>query len=479
MNEWRRVWKVSAPLLLSTLVACGGGGGKDRSFKLPAGEEFDTLRSALVLVATETQNECDRTGDCVAPPAGPCHIGKGNTRGLSVYRLGQSGLLYSASAGGPIAPGPEQVVATDDNPRRVVAHPLDTTLLYVATKDRIQVFRLAPENGTRCIDETLSQQEVHEGSDSLDPVDLEIDPTVGNGILYVAGRGSDRIDAYSIAEDGTLPDIPTSCAVGRTDSEYQAVAGLTSDFVAAGGWNRIEIFPRAHGQFINATPTSTPTPTPSAAPMDVPTEGSDATATPTPAGTPTPSAAPTCVGARILTESVSSIGAAIVTDLLFAPSAAAPIGQLFVAEEVSRRLFTFPIDTGGQIDDDDSSRTKADEFYQTMLRRDRSDSSVLYASAFQEGRVVAFRLEDGLLPNGSFSRTAQDVNSLPVGLVIAGDSGNVLYVAQGGLGRIDGFSIEDDGSLSSYPATTSAPVVNARGQTISSFPNDVLIVPLP
>ncbi len=32
-----------------------------------------------------------------------------------------------------------------------------------------------------------------------DPVDMVIDPSIGNGILYVAGRGSDRIDAYPIA----------------------------------------------------------------------------------------------------------------------------------------------------------------------------------------------------------------------------------------------------------------------------------------
>jgi len=462
VKNWRGAWKIGVPALLAALFACSGG-GKDRSFELPAGAEFDSLGSSTVLVATNAENECGRTGDCIVAPPGGCHTGSGNTRGLAVYRLGVSGLLLGASGQNTAAPSPEQVIATDDNPRRLIAHPLDPTLLYVATKDRIQVFRLAPDNRTRCIDETLSQQEVQPDSDSLDPVDLEIDPTVGFGVLYVAARGADRIDAYSIAADGTIPEVPSSCAVGRGDSEYQAVAALNSEFIAAGGQSRIEIFARENGQLIN--PPTTPDP--------------DATATPSPEATPTPSPQPTCIGSSAETEVVSAIGAAIVTDLLFAPSPSKPLGQLFISEEVSQRLFTFPIDTGGQIDDDDSSSTNRAGLYQTMLRQERGGSSLLYVSVFQEGRIDVFRLEDGLLPDESFSRTSEDVNSLPVGLAAVPGPGNLLYVAQGGLNRVDGFSLADDGSIADLPLTSTAPVVDLQGRTVDTFPNDLVIVPLP
>ena len=53
-----------------------------------------------------------------------------------------------------------------------------------------------------------------------------------------------------------------------------------------------------------------------------------------------------------------------------------------------------------------------------MLRVDQTPSSVLYASVFNEGRIDAFRLESGLLPNQSFSRTAQDPKTLPVALAL-------------------------------------------------------------
>jgi len=462
VKSWRGVWNVGLPVLLATLFACSGG-GNDGIFELPPGDQFDSVRSSFVLVTTNAQNECGATGDCVLPPPGTCHTGSGNARGLAVYRLGTSGLLLGASGESTVAPSPEQVIATDDNPRRLIAHPLDPTLLYVATKDRIQVFRLAPDGGTRCIDETLSQQEVRSDADSLDPVDLEIDPTVGFGVLYVAARDPGRIDAYSIALDGSLPDVPTSCAVGRTGAQFQAVAALNSEFIAAGGETEIEIFARANGQLVN--PPTTPDP--------------DATATPSPQGTPIPSPKPTCIGSDEQTEPVSAIGAAIVTDLLFSPSASAPLGQLFVSEEASRRIFTYPIDTGGQIDADDSSSTERSGLYQTMLRHERGGSSLLYVSVFQEGQVEAFRLENGLLPDKSFSETSQDVNSLPVGLAVAPAPGNVLYVAQGGINRVDGFSLAEDGSISERPLTSTAPVFDTQGRTIDTFPNDVVIVPLP
>jgi hypothetical protein len=116
--------------------------------------------------------------------------------------------------------------------------------------------------------------------------------------------------------------------------------------------------------------------------------------------------------------------------------------------------------------------------YQRLLRRDQSPSSVLYASVFNEGRVDAFQLENGLLPNESFSRTAEDPRSLPVALAIDHTAGT-LYVAQGGLDRIDGFRIQPDGGLPNEPATSTAPRVDDAGNDFSTFPDDIVIVSLP
>jgi 6-phosphogluconolactonase (cycloisomerase 2 family) len=453
-----------------TLAACTGG-GKDRSFDLPAGEEFDGARSARVLVVVEAQNECGDHGACVTPPPGPCHLGDGNTRGLSVYRLGTSGLLLGNSPEGAV---PEQIIALDDNPRRVVVNPRNPSILYVSTEERVQVVRLQAGGGSACIDETAREQDVRPDADDMDPVDMVVDPTIGNGILYVATRGSNRVDAYPLAEDGTLDSLPQSCIVGGGGTDFSALTPLGEGFFAAGGSSRIEIHARLQGQFLpepdpNATRTATPVPAVS------PTPAPDETPGPT---SPSPQRS-TCFDARLVTTPLSVIGAALVNQLAFEPSASAPLGQLFIAEEVSERIFTFPVNADGIIADNDSSSTKRAGVYQRMLRHRHLGQDILYASVYNEGRVDAFQMENGLLPNESFSRTAQDPNALPVGLVIDDPNGTILYVAQGGLDRVDGFRIRDDGGLPDEPVTSTAPPVDESGQSITSFPDDLVIVPLP
>jgi hypothetical protein len=468
-DQTRRWLARVASVLVLGIVGCGGD-GKDRSFVLPPGTAVDGTASARLLLVVEASNECESHGNCIfsspAPDATPsptpaapsvCDVGLGNTRGLALYRLGTGGLFLDSPAPGT-PDDPEQVIATGDNPRRVLVHPNKPHIAYVATLERIQVFRLASAaaGGTRCIGQTRSEVEIDPEADDLDPIDLAIDATVGDGVLYVASAGRSRIDAYAIAPDGTLPDVPTSCAIGANFDEFSAVAPLTADFIAAAGRERILVYQRSGGQF----------PPPSAAPEATPT--------------PLPSPEQRCQGVQNVTLPVSVLGGALVTDLLFAPSASAPIGQLFISEEVSRRVFTFPIDAAGMLAEDNSSRTSRAGVYQYMLRHDIAGAALLYSSVFNEGRVDVFRLEpDGLLPSSTFSRTAEDPDALPVGLAIDGPTGTLIYVAEGGLGRVDGFRILPDGGVDALPLTSTRVVLGNQGQILDTFPNDLAIVTLP
>jgi len=350
----------------------------------------------------------------------------------------------------------ELTVGTADNPRRAIVHPNDASLIYVATDERIQVFRLAAGTA-RCIGQTKSDHEIDPNiSNALDPVDLAIDPTIGNGVLYVAARGASRVDAYTIAGDGTIPDVPTSCVVGLSSAQFSAVVPLTSDFVVTGGNGTIDVYRRVDGQFPPPSPALSAIPTPS----------------------PSPGLA--CVGAVFTTQPLSSIGSALVTDLFFAPSAAAPLGQLFVGDEASLRLFTFPIDTAGVIADTDSSQTSRAGLYQRMLPHERGiDSVFVYASVFDQGRVDAFRLENGLLPQEAFSHTTEDPFTLPVALAIDNSTASILYVAEGGIGRVDGFAIASDGSLGNVPTTSTRQILGPRGDVLDTFPDDLAIISLP
>jgi hypothetical protein len=303
---------------------------------------------------------------------------------------------------------------------------------------------------------------------------MVVDPSIGNGILYVATRGSNRIDAYPLDEDGTLPSLPTSCIVGGGGAEFVALTPLGEGFFAAGGTSRIEIHARLQGQFLSEpdpNATSSPTPVPAVSPTPAPGE------TPGPT-VPSPERS-TCFDARLVSTPLSSIGSALVTQLMFEPSSSAPLGQLFISEEVSERIFTFPVNADGIIANNDSSSTNRAGVYQRMLRHRHVGQDLLYSSVYNEGRVDVFRMENGLLPDETFSRTAEDPNALPVGLIVDQPNGTILYVAEGGLDRVDGFRIRPDGGLEDEPTTSTAPPVNAEGRSISTFPDDLVIVPLP
>jgi hypothetical protein len=462
-GAWRRgAGRCAGLALFVTAAACGGGsGGGQHTFNLPAGTELDTTPSDRVLLVVESKNQCGDSRSCATTPqpvttpgtSGGCDLGSGNTRGLALYRLGTNGLFLEDPAHPGSAAPPEQTIGTADNPRRVLVSPTDPTLVYVATNQRIQVFRLAPGGGSQCIAQTRGDREVDRSLKDLDPVDFALDPSIGNGVLYVAGRGSNRVDAYPIADDGTIAAEPASCIIGSTRSEYTSLSLLTRDFVAASGRERIEIFRRVDGLF--------PPPTPA------------------PSATPTVGRTPTCFSGQLVTVPVSFIGAAIVTDTFFTASAAAPVGELFVSEEVSRRLFTFNVDASGTINGKETSSTKRDGFYQSIRRREVGSDSLLYASVFQEGRVAVFRLANGLLPEFAFSKTSKDPKTTPVGLAIDEPSGTILYVAESGIGRIDGFRLQADGGLPDVPDTSTEPVTTTDGRVLDSFPSDIAIIPAP
>jgi hypothetical protein len=310
-------------VVLASLLAACASGGKDRDFSLPAGNELDGVRSEKVLVVVEARNECQDDGVCVPAPTTPCHLGEGNTRGLAVYRLGTTGLLF-----GDAAVPTRNSASRPRQPRRIVVHPTDPTLIYVATCSRVQVVRLRSGGGSACIAEGKSDQEVKEDAQDSEPVDMAIDPSIGNGVLYVAGRGSDRIDAYTIAPDGTIPALPTSCIVGGSNSEFAALTPMGDGFFAAGGSVRVEIHPRVLGQFLpepDPNATATPSPIPTVRPSPAPGE------------TPGPVvllACPVDLHRRATRQhALSAISAAMVTQMFFSPSARVPLGTLFLARK--------------------------------------------------------------------------------------------------------------------------------------------------
>ena len=370
---------------------------------------------------------------------------------VSKYRLALDGSL----PGGP----PEDAVAAV-NPRRLFKHP-DLPILYVAETDQIAAYDITGGTLTSLCgagNTTLAPPCATEPEIGSDPDDM----FVRNGLLYVVDRGnaqnvtfSTRIAAYTLDAAGGLPSFPTSVAHRIEASLYDGMI-FAGPYVYASDTNN-SVFDRYPLQPDGNLPDPGPTPT---QPGTTPTP----TPTPTPPNqTPTPS--PTAYRAFVP-------GRILVAGDLPTPT---PVGQaaFYVAELNRRRMGTYPIDAAYNIPENLTSESDTRGQYQSMLI-DPARTHI-YGSALQNGQIDAFELDDlGNIVKDTLSTTFSDPSSYPTGLAwlsTLDDSGNprnLLYVTAGGLGRIDAYQINPDGSLPNMPVTSSEAITG-------SFPSDLLL----
>ena len=81
----------------------------------------------------------------------------------------------------------------------------------------------------------------------------------------------------------------------------------------------------------------------------------------------------------------------------------------------------------------------------------------------------AAAIDGSLIDQGPVSRTEEDTELFPSAVLLHDD---ILYVAQGGRDRIDGYTITGDGYPSGFPSTSTDPIA-------PGFPNDLAIGEFP
>jgi hypothetical protein len=148
-------------------------------------------------------------------------------------------------------------------------------------------------------------------------------------------------------------------------------------------------------------------------------------------------------------------------------------GIIYAGESSRDRINTYNITPEGLpegLDEgaDPISQTRREERYVDFV----FDRDLIHAAGFNAGRVDTYAIDpiDGGLPEeGPVSRTEEDTALFPTALLL---HGGILYVAQAGRDRIDGYLIGAGGYPSGFPATSTEPIE-------PGFPNDLVLAEFP
>lgn len=365
---------------------------------------------------------------------------------------------YRLTTDGCAEPSPFQHVDTAPNPRRLAVHP-DACALYVATANSIEVFQIASDGRlSRFADDEDTLRRMR----AIKPGNYQFLAVHPSGhSLYTSLTALDQIRQYALNADGSLRREPTnpekdppvaSCVQGQPDTRYQGlVATETSLYASAHLPIQIDIFPLTSDGGIESV-TTRPRDDEEPETPQVFTDCNRKKATFAP---------------RFSARKFGNPK----TLLLDGPNAI-----LYVVDRFRGRIYGCPVAADGSLPDcpkndkDDTNDTglktlksKPSAAYEQMAL---SQDGMLFASVFPVGRVRAFR---PLPEEGKIKRRkgkSSDVFASPVGLAA---DGNLLYVAQGELDRIDVFAIDDEGFASGDPRCSTDKIRQ-------SFPNGVIVV---
>lgn len=377
---------------------------------------------------------------------------------VSAYQLGQDGFL---PGGAPIS------VVRLVNPRRLAVHPA-IPVLYVGTRNQVVAFdisegslrSLCPEGGE------LSPPCATNPRGRNRPVDMTVAAADdGTFTLYVAETGQaagtddpSRIAAYPLGENGELPGFAGSQGTTARVNQFEGVA-VDSLFT----WGADTSSQRVY-RFDREADGSLPQPAPTPAPINFPTP----TPSPTPSeGDPTPSPTP-----MVRYFGVNFPGRIQVIEYPN-PTPEGNVGVLYAVEQGSQRLGAWKIDEFYDLPGFPNSESPIQGLYNSILIA--PDRSRIYGALFQDGSVSSYALDaDGDIIDSSESLTFSDPASNPTGLAWleytppGGSPEKTVFVSLGGLGRVDGYRVGQDGGLASRPFTSTQP-------RFGTFPTDIAI----
>jgi len=137
-------------------------------------------------------------------------------------------------------------------------------------------------------------------------------------------------------------------------------------------------------------------------------------------------------------------------------------GILYVTSASDRSVRAYRIQLNGLLPTDEDSRTKSEEYYSDIML----DGHTLYAAAYNAGRIDLYTIDDnGMLPEEPpFRRTQDDPASYPAHLLM---NDGILYVAQAGLDRVDAYVLDSSGLPPVYPSSSTNPAPSGRSYPLN------------
>ena len=411
-------------------------------------------------------------GPETAPPGANLYVYVAESRDENLQNFGGAISVYPLGPNGEFVEGPATASVPATNPRRLTTHP-ELDVLYALTRNQVRAFDisggglrslcLTPDTGLRPPCATAARP----GSN---PTDLTVRQSdTGEWLLYVVEGGtsgdgalSTRVSAFPLDERGGLPEFAATVARNADSQLFRGMAFSEIHLFATDSTlqriDRFEVLPDGNLPLIIPTPTPAgqQTPTPTAEPTPTPP---DQTPAPTAEPTPTPPQWSVPRPQRI------RLGQAIEEGL--------PRQLLYMISQSAQRVFSYPLNAEMDIEPESADSPRTDGLYEDILLDPQN--RYVHATAFQMGRIDSFPLqEDGMILPETFSETLDNPASYPGGmawLTFTDAEGTVqsrVFVAQGGLNRVDAFTVADDGSLVAEPATSSQP-------KDFSFPTDIAI----
>jgi hypothetical protein len=406
------------------------------------------------------------------PPGANIYVYVAESRNEALENFGGAVSVYPLGANGEFVEGPATASLPATNPRRLTVHP-ELDVLYVLTRNQVRAFDISGgglQSLCQTPDTELRPPCATAPRPGSNPTDLTVrQADTGEWLLYVVEGGipgdgalNTRVSAFPLDERGGLPEFAATAARNPNSQLFRGMA--FSDIYLFATDNAVQSIDRFEVEPDGKLPLTIPTPTPDGQQTPQPT----AEPTPTPPGqtpAPTPEPTPTPPQWYIPRPQRVRLGDAVAEGL--------PRQLIYVISQNARRIFSYPLTSEMDVEPEAAQTPRIDGVYEDLLLDPAN--RYLHATAFQMGRIDSFVLQaDGMIDSTTASRTLDNPASYPGGmewLTFTDASGEVqrrVFVAQGGLNRVDAFPVEADGSLRAEPATSSQP-------KRYSFPTDVAI----
>jgi len=368
---------------------------------------------------------------------------------------------YCLGPNGAINPNPIVNVATHGRaPSRIVTSP-DGRFLYVGETNMTEVWRVG-ERGQLERAGQIPAPPALKGMNSHD-IAVELSPDGTRPVLYLPQRQQNRLAAFPLDPETGLSPVTersgSTCVRDTTPAGWESIVVANGFLYAArtkGGFGEVAVYQLGpDGNFLDGVDADG---------NPVAAVGCSAVVVPYAQRKRLNGAAP-----LVLLDNILYVGERFrraISSFVLCPNqfssdpATCPPGGFFTDPKTNKKG-----EVTNRFRQPRLSRTHNDIRYNALALAGRT----ILGAQFQKGRIDAFSLgDDGSLPSGATRTTKADIRTSPFRMFV---SNGVLYVGAGAIDRAQAYRLDANG----LPESNSAPFAETD-KLRNTFPNEVRVV---